>query len=196
MNGDQNAKPSIDEKDAVSGTKSWLEDIVIGLNLCPFAKAVQTRGQVHYSVWLQETEEGLVEHLLSEAQALVASDASLRDTTLLVTPNVHAEFFGFNAFVAKAERRLARAGYEGVLQLASFHPDFVFVDSLPDDIANATNRAPFPTFHLLREASIDRAVAAFPQADVIYERNIQTMKALGQSGWAALQAELRAAPRT
>jgi len=171
---------------AEADTRRWLERAVIGLNLCPFAKAVHVRGQVHYAAYLAADEAGLIDALLAEAQALVASAASERDTTLLMAPNALADFLDFNDFTARAERRLARAGFDGVLQLASFHPRFQFGGTEPDDITNATNRAPYPTLHLLREDSVSRAVDAFPQAEAIFGRNIETLEALGADGWAAL----------
>jgi hypothetical protein len=124
--------------------------------------------------------------LLAQAEALAALDACVRDTTLLIAPNTLADFLDFNDFTARAERRLARAGYDGVFQLASFHPQFQFAGTEADDIGNATNRAPYPTLHLLREDSVDRAVDAFPDAEAIFERNIDTLQALGPQGWAAL----------
>lgn len=172
---------------AEADMRHWLEAAVIGLNLCPFAKAVHVKRQVHYAVHLQADDDaGLLDRLLAEANALAALDASERDTTLLMAPNTLADFLDFNDFTERAERRLARAGFEGTLQLASFHPRFQFAGTEPDDIGNATNRAPYPTLHLLREESIDRAVEAFPEAEAIFERNIETLEALGADGWAAL----------
>ena len=160
---------------------------MIDLNLCPFAKAVHVKRQVHYAVHLAADDDaGLLDRLLAEADALAGLDASERDTTLLMAPNTLADFLDFNDFTARAERRLARAGFEGTLQLASFHPRFQFAGTEADDIGNATNRAPYPTLHLLREESIDRAVEAFPEAEAIFERNIETLEALGADGWAAL----------
>jgi hypothetical protein len=127
-----------------------------------------------------------MEALLSEANELAAVDAAVRDTTLLIAPNTLADFLDFNDFLARAERKLARAGFDGVFQLASFHPQFQFAGTEADDITNATNRAPYPTLHLLREDSVSRAVEAFPEAEAIFERNIETLEALGPSGWAAL----------
>ncbi|MCU4119674.1 DUF1415 domain-containing protein [Variovorax sp. N23] len=167
--------------------RHWLEAAVIGLNLCPFAKAVHAKRQVHYAVHLPADDDaGLLDRLLAEANALAALPAAERDTTLLMAPHTLADFLDFNDFTARAERRLARAGFEGTLQLASFHPRFQFAGTEADDIGNATNRAPYPTLHLLREESIDRAVEAFPDAEAIFERNIETLEALGADGWAAL----------
>ena len=128
----------------------------------------------------------MIDALLAEAHALVALDAEVRDTTLLIVPHALADFLDFNDFTERAERKLARAGFDGVLQLASFHPHFQFGGTEPDDISNATNRAPYPTLHLLREDSVSRAVEAFSEAEAIFERNIETLEALGPAGWAAL----------
>jgi len=171
---------------AEADTRRWLERAVIGLNLCPFAKAVHVKAQIHHATYLPTEEADLMDALLYEARALTALDASVRDTTLLMAPNTLADFLDFNDFTARAERRLARAGFDGVLQLASFHPQFQFGGTEPDDIGNATNRAPYPTLHLLREDSVSRAVEAFPEAEAIFERNIDTLEALGAAGWAAL----------
>ena len=177
---------AISEAQARADTLRWLERAVIGLNLCPFAKAVHVRRQVHYAVYLPRQAEGLIDALLFEANELAALTPSVRDTTLLIAPNTLQEFLDFNDLTARAERRLARAGFEGVLQLASFHPQFQFAGSEAGDIANATNRAPYATLHLLREDSMSRAVDAFPEAEAIFERNIETLRRLGVAGWAAL----------
>jgi hypothetical protein len=171
---------------AEAGTRRWLERAVIGLNLCPFAKAVHVRGQIHYAVYTANDEAGLVDALVAEAEALAARSPTERDTTLLIAPNTLADFFDFNDFIARAERRLAREGFEGQFQLASFHPRFQFAGTDAEDITNATNRAPYPTLHLLREDSVSRAVDAFPDAEAIFGRNIQTLEALGAAGWDAL----------
>jgi hypothetical protein len=177
---------TIDAIQAEADTRRWLERAVIGLNLCPFAKAVHVKAQIHYAVHLPTEEAGLMDALLSEANDLAAVEAAVRDTTLLIAPNTLADFLDFNDFLARAERKLSRAGFEGVFQLASFHPQFQFAGTEPDDIENATNRAPYPTLHLLREDSVSRAVEAFPEAEAIFERNIETLEALGPDGWAAL----------
>ncbi|GAA4329173.1 DUF1415 domain-containing protein [Variovorax defluvii] len=171
---------------ALKDTQRWLERAVIGLNLCPFAKAVHVRGQIHYAVYEEAEEGGLLDALLGEAHALADCDAAERDTTLLIAPNTLTDFLDFNDFTARAERRLARAGFDGQLQLASFHPCFQFAGAEIDDITNATNRAPYPTLHLLREESVSRAVEAFPEAEAIFGRNIETLERLGHEGWAAL----------
>lgn len=177
---------TIDAIQAEADMRRWLERAVIGLNLCPFAKAVYVKAQIRYAVYLPTDEAALIDMLLAEADELAALDASVRDTTLLIAPNTLADFLDFNDFTARAERRLARAGFDGVFQLASFHPRFQFAGTDADDLGNATNRAPYPTLHLLREDSVSRAVEAFPEAEAIFERNIETLEALGPDGWAAL----------
>ena len=166
--------------------REWMERAVIGLNLCPFAKAVHARGQVHYAVSRAQTARELAEDLAGELQSLVALDADVRDTTLLMAPDCLAEFLEFNAFLGRADRALVKLKLDGIIQIAAFHPDFQFANTGADDVANYTNRAPFPTLHLLREASVDRAVKAFPQAEAIFQRNILTMETLGHAGWNGL----------
>ncbi|WP_247305794.1 DUF1415 domain-containing protein [Ralstonia pseudosolanacearum] len=178
----------------VGNVQRWLEDAVIGLNLCPFAKAVHVKQQVRYVVSRATMDGDVLDHLRAEADILRATPAAEIDTTLLIVPAL-AGFFDFHSLTERAEAQLARAGFEGELQLASFHPDFVFADADPDDIANATNRAPAPILHLLREDSIARAAAAVPDAADIYERNIATMERLGPEGWAAMAARFMPVPK-
>ena len=166
--------------------REWMERAVIGLNLCPFAKAVHTRGQVHYAVSRAQTSLELADDLVGELRSLVALDADVRDTTLLMAPNCLADFLEFLAFVSRADRALVNLKLDGVIQIAAFHPDFQFANTGADDVANYTNRAPYPTLHLLREASVDRAVKVFPRAESIFERNILTMETLGHTGWNGL----------
>jgi hypothetical protein len=170
----------------LADTRRWLERAVIGLNLCPFAKAVHAKGQVHYAVSDEHDFAPVLEQLETEANALLAVPAAERDTTLLVLPRGFDEFLVFQQLVVEGERLLARRKLEGVLQLASFHPAFVFQGEDEQDAANFSNRSPYPTLHLLREASIDRAVAAFPQPETIFEANIETLRRLGATGWQAL----------
>lgn len=170
-----------------SDTRRWLERAVIGLNLCPFAKSVHVKGQVHYAVSEARSAKALLNDLKLELQALVALDAGERDTTLLIAPHCLADFLDYNDFLGRADKVLERMGLEGVFQIASLHPAYQFAGTQTDDITNFTNRSPWPTLHLLREESIDRAVAAFPHAEAIFETNMQTMRRLGPSGWAALQ---------
>lgn len=170
----------------IHDTVRWLERAVIGLNLCPFAKGVHIKGQIHYVVAPGGDRDGVLELLRSELAALVALPAETRDTTLLILPLGFRDFLDFNDFVGDAERLLEEMALEGTLQIASFHPEFQFSGTLADDVTNCTNRSPYPTLHLLREASIDRAVEVFPMAETIYERNIEVLQALGMPGWTAL----------
>lgn len=171
----------------VQDTRNWLERAVIGLNLCPFAKAVHVKGQVHYAVSEATEPRQLLADLGAELDALVALDSRVRETTLLMAPHTLDDFLDFNDFVERAERLVRKRGLEGVIQLASFHPGYQFAGTDAADIENFTNRSPYPTLHLLREDSIERAVQAFPEAETIYEANIETLRGLGPEGWAALR---------
>ncbi|AFU44582.1 hypothetical protein C380_04315 [Acidovorax sp. KKS102] len=170
----------------IGDTVRWLERAVIGLNLCPFAKGVHVKRQIHYVVSHAADHAAVREILRSELTALAQCDADERDTTLLILLGCLEDFLDFNDFLADADDLLQDLDLEGVLQIASFHPHFQFAGTTAADVTNATNRAPYPTLHLLREASIDRAVEAFPDAETIYERNIQVLQDLGSEGWDAL----------
>jgi hypothetical protein len=164
----------------------WLERAVIGLNLCPFAKAVHIRNQIRWVVSLAVSESDLLAELERELLALAECPSELIDTTVLVHPAVLQNFLDYNDFLGDADALLERLGLEGVLQIASFHPDYQFGGTAPDDIENYTNRSPYPCLHLLRESSIGRAVAAIPDPAQIYERNMQTLNQLGLAGWKRL----------
>jgi len=174
------------DEDVIAAMRQWIEKAVIGLNLCPFAKAVYVKNQVRYVVSHAPHLDGLLEDLDRELDFLATADPDEIDTTLLIQPTLLPDFLDFNDFMQLAEAAVDEHGLEGVIQIASFHPQFQFEGTAPDDIGNFTNRAPFPTLHLLREASIARAVAAFPEAETIYERNIETLQGLGIEGWQAL----------
>lgn len=176
----------MDEAAVDAAMREWIEKAVIGLNLCPFAKAVYVKNQVRIVVSRAPHLDGLLEDLDRELDFLAAADPAAVDTTLLVHPTLLADFLDFNDFLQIAEAAVGEHGLEGVIQIASFHPRFQFEGTAPDDIGNFTNRAPFPTLHLLRESSIERAVAAFPEAETIFERNVETLRRLGETGWAAL----------
>jgi hypothetical protein len=163
--------------DAIASTQRWLERAVIGLNLCPFAKAVYVKRQIRYAVTAATTVKALLAELRHEIEVLGQADP---------------EDIDYHMFLKHADVALRSLGQEGSLQIASFHPAYEFAGSAPDDIANFTNRSPYPMLHLLREASIDRAVAAFPDAATIYERNINTLRQLGHEGWRRLWAADRA----
>lgn len=174
------------DRDPLDATREWVDKAVIGLNLCPFAKSVQVKGQVRYVLSDATAPEALLAELDRELRHLAAADPETTDTTLLVHPQVLQDFLDFNDFLEVAEALLAERGLDGTLQIASFHPRFQFAGTAADDISNFTNRSPYPTLHLIREASIDRAVEAFPEAEAIFERNIETLEKLGHEGWAAL----------
>jgi uncharacterized protein len=167
-------------------TREWLERAVIGLNLCPFAKAVHVKGQIHYAVSRAIDIESLLNDLSMEARDLVTSDDETRSTTLLIVPDFLGDFLDFNDFLDLADGLLETLKLDGTLQIASFHPQYQFADTTPDDITNYTNRAPYPTLHLLREDSVDVAVAAFPEAESIFAENMKTLTNLGHDGWAKL----------
>ncbi|SFZ73732.1 DUF1415 domain-containing protein [Chitinimonas taiwanensis] len=177
---------SYDAQTVIAHTRDWLEKAVIGLNLCPFAKAVYIKDQIRFVVSEARNLDGLLEELDRELLLLAETDPAQIDTTLLIHPQLLNDFLDFNEFLDVADGVVAEHELEGVLQIASFHPDYQFADTEADDISNYTNRAPYPTLHLLREESLDRAVAAFPDAADIFEKNIQTLRQLGHAGWAAL----------
>ena len=156
---------------------------MIGLNLCPFAKAVVVKQQVRIVISDASTERALLEELGEELALLRDTPADEIDTTLLVHPQVLGDFLDYNDFLGDADALVEAMDLDGVLQVASFHPQYQFAGSEPDDADNLTNRAPYPILHLLREASIDRAVAAYPDPDAIIERNIATVRELGLAGW-------------
>ena len=174
------------DEQVLASTKLWLEKAVIGLNLCPFAKAVYVKNQVRLVVSHARHADDLLEELDRELDLLVATPAEEIDTTLLIHPTLFEDFLDFNDFLEIAEGVVDEHELEGVVQLASFHPQFQFDGTEPDDMGNYTNRAPFAILHLLREGSVERAVAAFPQADAIFEQNIATLEKLGHAGWRAL----------
>ena len=169
--------------DAIEATRRWLERAVIGLNLCPFAKAVHVRGQIRWVLSDATTPEALLETLGEELLWLRDASAEEVDTTLLIHPQVLTDFLDYNDFLETADALVESLGLDGVLQVASFHPDYQFSGSAPDDVENFTNRSPYPTLHLLREGSVSRAVEAFPDAEVIVERNVETLRKLGVDGW-------------
>ncbi len=176
----------LSDESVIAAMQAWLEKAVIGLNLCPFAKAVHVKRQVRYVVSHAESEEALIEDLLHELQLLAAAEPADIETTLLVHPRVLADFLDYNDFLDIADAAVDELELDGVLQVASFHPQYQFADSHSDDMGNFSNRAPYPTLHLLREDSVDKAVAAFPEAGTIFETNIATLEQLGPAGWAAL----------
>ncbi|MDB5815444.1 MAG: hypothetical protein JWN23_2561 [Rhodocyclales bacterium] len=181
----------LQNEQAIAETRAWVNRAVIGLNLCPFAKAVQVKGLVRYVASDASDDAALLADLEDELLKLANADPSQLDTTLLVHPQVLTDFVEFSYFLQAADALLKTLGLSGTLQIASFHPNYQFANTEPGDITNATNRSPYPTLHLLREESIDRAVAAFPDAKAIYANNMSTLEALGQEAWEALREQCR-----
>jgi hypothetical protein len=183
-------KPAASHEAVIAATQNWLEKAVIGLNLCPFAKAVHIKNQIRYVVSDATTPEALLEVLMAELELLAETNPDKVDTTLIIHPQVLGDFEDYNEFLDVADAALEDMQLDGILQVASFHPDYQFADTDQNDIENYTNRAPYPTLHLLREESVDRAVEAFPEAEDIFEKNIETMRKLGHDGWDALGVQV------
>jgi hypothetical protein len=181
----------VDQAAVIAATEQWLEKAVIGLNLCPFAKAVHVKKQIRYVVSEATTPEDLLEELMDELDRLSRADPELIDTTLLIHPLVLTDFEDYNEFLDVADAALEDMELDGELQVASFHPAYQFADTDKNDIGNYTNRSPYPTLHLLREDSIDRAVEAFPEAEEIFEKNIETLEKLGHEGWDKLGLQVK-----
>ncbi len=174
---------NIDSRDPIADTRLWLERAVIGLNLCPFAKAVYVKQQVRFVLSDASTSEALLEQLAEELLLLRDTPAEEIDTTLIVHPDVLQDFLDYNDFLDNADAAVEALELEGVLQVASFHPHYQFAGTAPGDIGNYSNRSPYPTLHLLREDSVARAVEVFPEADQIVDRNVETLEKLGLAGW-------------
>lgn len=186
MTDEQDAPAGPTAEEAIGATRLWLEKAVIGLNLCPFAKAVYVKDQVRFVFSDATTPEQLIEQLGEELLLLRDTPADQVDTTLLVHPYALQDFLDYNDFLERADMLVEVLELDGDLQVASFHPDYQFADSRPDDIENYSNRAPYPTLHLLREDSVSRAVEVYPDPDSIVERNYATLRELGHDGWRRL----------
>jgi hypothetical protein len=175
------------EDAVVAATRRWIERAVIGLNLCPFARAPYVQDRLRIQVSGARDGEALADDLRAELEWLRDADATQHETSLLVHPFVLGDFADYNDFLDVADALLVEMELDGEIQVASFHPDYQFADAPPDAIENATNRSPYPTLHLLRESSIDRAVESGIDTDAIYQRNIETLRKLGAVGWRALE---------
>ncbi len=180
-----------EERIAIEDTQRWLMQAVVGLNLCPFAKAVVTKNLVRYRVCLSTEPADVLTLLREELQHLASTDELLLDTTLLIAPRLLPDFYEFNAFLSDCDDVLLDLNLDGVLQIADFHPQYTFAGEDPQGMSHFTNRTPYPTLHLLRESSIDKAVAAYPDASLIYERNMALLEKMGREGWAALGLQAR-----
>jgi len=170
----------------IEATRRWVERAVVGLNLCPFARAPFVQGTIRYAVSHARDSDALLDDLCGELQSLAAADPADCETTLLIHPAVFGDFLDYNDFLDVADAAVEALRLDGVLQVASFHPAYQFADSTPDDSENFSNRSPYPTLHLLREASVERAMEAMSDTDEIYRRNIDTLRRLGLAGWQAL----------
>ncbi len=178
--------PSLTEEEVISATKFWLEKCVIGLNLCPFASPVYVKGLIRFVVSKARSEEALLVDLRLALEGLAQASREDFETTLLIHPYVLSDFYDYNDFLNPAEEILTRLELDGVLQIASFHPNYLFAGRSQKDMSNFTNRSPFPMLHLLREDSLDEALESYPNTDEIFKRNIKTMRKLGLEGWKAL----------
>lgn len=181
------ATPS--DAEVIAATRRWIERAVIGLNLCPFARAPFVQQRVRFAVSAARDAQALLDDLKTELRALHAADPQTCETTLLMLPHVFGDFLDFNDFLDEADEAIRELGLEGDVQVASFHPHYRFADAEPDAIENCTNRSPWPTLHLLRESSIDAAVESGIDTDAIYERNIETLRQLGVAGWRAVDTD-------
>ena len=177
---------------ALAETQAWVDRVVIGLNLCPFAKAARQRDRTRFVGCAATDPEALLAAFCDAARALIATPVEAVETTLLVHPFVLTDFDDYNDFLDVADAALDELGATGVLQVASFHPHYRFAGTAADDLSNATNRSPHPVLQLLRERSIEAVAAAWPDPAAIYEANIATLQGLGPAGWAALQSACRA----
>ncbi|ULJ64151.1 DUF1415 domain-containing protein [Wielerella bovis] len=178
--------PIMNDQTIIQHTTKWLEKAVIGLNLCPFAKAPHAKKQIRIAISHAKHLDAFLEDLDSEIQRLLNTPAEELETTLLVHPTLFPDFLLFNDVLDFADQAIADNQAEGIIQIAPFHPQFQFADSEADDISNYTNRSPYPTLHLIREDSIAKAVQAFPDPSLIFERNIKTLEEMGHEGWAKL----------
>ena len=167
-------------------TQDWLEKAVIGMNLCPFAKSVHVNRRLRYVVTAVDTPEELLKLLAKELLFLKRADPDEIETTLVIHPKVLGDFLDFNDFLGAADALVEDLELDGEFQIANFHPDYQFGGTEPDDISNYSNRSPYATLHLLREASIERAAETMPDTDAIYENNMATLEKLGLDGWRAL----------
>ena len=175
--------PEESPEDVIAATRNWLAKAVIGLQLCPFAGAPFAREQIRYRVSEQRSTEGLVQELAEELRHLHTADPQVCETSLLIHPRVLADFGDYNQFLDEADATVVALDLGGELQIASFHPHYQFAGSVPNDAQNYSNRSPYPMLHLLREASVTRAVATYSGVGEIGSRNIATLRNLGEAGW-------------
>lgn len=166
------------QSDPIARTRRWLERIVIGLNLCPFARHPYANEKIKFVLEPSNSDQIIMQTLLLELDSLYQSDDF--QTTLIICPNAFDDFDAFWHLIADCEALVEQAGLEGTFQLASFHPRYRFEDTKTGDLGNATNQSPYPTLHILREADVTAAVSAYGDTDVISQRNIATLEKLGK----------------
>lgn len=190
------AQQTSTDDEIIALTRAWLKEVVIGLNLCPFAEPVHRRNQIAYIVSHATDEAGLMDDLIEAIDALMSEDPEKIDTALLIHPQALQNFEDYNEFIGWAEEFLAESGLEAVVQIASFHPDYRFADTTASDITNNTNRSPFPMLHLLRESSVDAALTALPEAAQLVEKNLDTLRSLGNDGWETLMQRVHTSAKS
>jgi len=173
-------------------TRAWIERAVIGLNLCPFARAPYVKERIRYCVSHASSARDLLQDLRVELERLVDAPVNELETTLLIHPECLSDFLEYNDFLGDVDATLLKMGLEGTIQIASFHPQYQFADTSPNDLSNATNQSPFPMLHLLREDSIDRAIETMPNTERIYAANLETLERFGAKGWQDLLRQCRA----
>jgi hypothetical protein len=171
----------MDHQDAIAATRRWIADMVIGLNLCPFARRVFEADAIRYVVTEAEDEEALRNDLAAELRGLVEAPIAQIETTLLIHPRALLNFLDYNDFLDVADQLLGDLGLVGIVQIAGFHPQYQFADAEPDAAENYTNRSPFPMLHLLREESIATSGPADDELLEIPKRNIETLRAIGRA---------------
>ena len=162
---------------AIAATRCWVEKVVVGMNLCPFARPVVETGRIRFVVSDADDFEPALTDFAEELARLDTDETT--ETSLFILPGGFADFDHYLDLLAMANALLVDLGYEGVYQLASFHPEYQFESSEPDDPANCTNRSPYPMFHLIREESLARALADFPNPEKIPGRNVEATRAKG-----------------
>lgn len=171
---------TVEQEHIISQVQSWLAEVVIGLNLCPFAARPTKAGQVRFVVSEARDEESLLQDLQSELERLETTAPSTLETTLLIIPHMLRDFMDYNLYLNWVDQLIARRGWEGEFQVASFHPDYQFEGTDAEDAENLTNRSPYPILHLLREQSLENMLARYPDSDQIPENNIQRMTRLSE----------------
>jgi uncharacterized protein len=175
----------VDNRQVINAVRKWVETVVVGLELCPFAKRELQSQRLHFSVSVALTEEELLVDLQSELEVIKDNDAI--ETTLLIHPHVLQDFFAYNQFLDYADALLLQMGLEGVYQIASFHPDYQFAETTSEDVRNYTNKSPYPMLHLIAEQSVEQAITSYPDSAKVPERNQQLLMSLGRDKMRALR---------